>query len=74
MVHYYTEFKQQETLTQRVDLARNMEEYVGNYYSREYFRKNILRQSEEEIRAQDAQIEKEKKEGDFDGDMTIDDV
>ena len=72
--HYYTEFKQQETLTQRVDLARNMEEYVGNYYSREYFRKNILRQSEEEIRAQDAQIEKEKKEGDFDGDMTIDDI
>ena len=72
--HYYTEFKQQETLTQRVDLARNMEEYVGNYYSREYFRKNILRQSEEEIRVQDAQIEKEKKEGDFDGDMTIDDI
>tara|TARA_B100000787_G_scaffold108477_1_gene80642 strand:+ start:16 stop:594 length:579 start_codon:yes stop_codon:yes gene_type:complete len=72
--HYYTEFKQQETMTQRVDLARNMEEYVGNYYSREYFRKNILRQSEEEIRAQDAQIEKEKKEGDFDGDMTIDDI
>ena len=26
--HYYTEFKQQETLTQRVDLARNMEEYA----------------------------------------------
>ena len=72
--HYYTEFKQQETLTQRVDLARNMEEYVGNYYSREYFRKNILRQSEEEIRTEDVQIEKEKKEGDFDGDMTIDDV
>ena len=72
--HYYTEFKQQETLTQRVDLARNMEEYVGNYYSREYFRKNILRQSEEEIRTEDEQIEKEKKEGDFDGDMTIDDI
>ena len=72
--HYYTEFKQQETLTQRVDLARNMEEYVGNYYSREYFRKNILRQSEEEIRIEDEQIEKEKKEGDFDGDMTIDDI
>jgi hypothetical protein len=72
--HYYTEFKQQETLTQRVDLARNMEEYVGNYYSREYFRKNILRQSEEEIRLEDEQIEKEKKEGDFDGDMTIDDI
>ena len=50
-----------------------MEEYVGNYYSREYFRKNILRQTEEDIRDQDEQIEKEKKEGDFDGDMTVDD-
>jgi hypothetical protein len=70
--HYYTEFKQQETLTQRVDLARNMEEYVGNYYSREFFRKNILRQTEQDIKDQDEQIEKEKKEGEFDGDMTID--
>ena len=72
--HYYTEFKQQETLSQRVDLARNMEEYVGNYYSREFFRKNILRQTEEEIKAQDEQIEKEKQDGDFDGDMTVDDI
>ena len=72
--HYYTEFKQQETLTQRVDLARNMEEYVGNYYSREFFRKNILRQTEEEIKKQDAQIEKEKQDGEFDGDMTVDDI
>ena len=72
--HYYTEFKQQETLSQRVDLARNMEEYVGNYYSREFFRKNILRQTEEEIKAQDDQIEKEKQDGDFDGDMTVDDI
>jgi hypothetical protein len=71
--HYYTEFKQQETLTQRVDLARNMEEYVGNYYSREFFRKNILRQTEQDIKDQDEQIEKEKKEGEFDGDMTVDD-
>ena len=71
--HYYTEFKQQETLSQRVDLARNMEEYVGNYYSREWFRTHILRQTEKDIRDQDEQIEKEKKEGEFDGDMTVDD-
>ena len=51
-----------------------MEEYVGNYYSREFFRKNILRQTEEEIKKQDDQIEKEKKDGDFEGDMTIGDI
>tara|TARA_B100000780_G_scaffold51884_1_gene32060 strand:- start:196 stop:1263 length:1068 start_codon:yes stop_codon:yes gene_type:complete len=72
--HYYTEFKQQETLSQRVELARNMEEYVGNYYSRDYFRKNILRQTEKDIKDQDNQIEAERKAKEFDGDMTIDDM
>ena len=71
--HYYSEFKHQETLTQRVDLARNMEDYVGNYYSREFFRKNVLRQSDEDIKAQDEQIKKEKDEGEIEGDMTVDD-
>ena len=71
--HYYSEFKHQETLTQRVDLARNMEDYVGNYYSREFFRKNVLRQSDEDIKKEDEQIKKEKDGGEFEGDMTVDD-
>ncbi len=70
--HYYSEFKHQETLTQRVDLARNMEDYVGNYYSREFFRKNVLRQSDEDIKKEDEQIKKEKDGGEFEGDMTVD--
>ena len=64
--HYYTEFKQQETLSQRVDLARNMEDLVGQYYSKEWFRKNILRQSQDEVEMIDAQIEKEKADGEYD--------
>ena len=64
--HYYTEFKQQETMSQRVDLARNMEDYVGQYYSKEWFRKNILRQSQEDIEMLDSQIEKEKADGEYD--------
>jgi len=63
--HYYTEFKQQETMSQRVDLARNMEDYVGQYYSKEWFRKNILRQSQEDIEMLDSQIEKEKAAGEY---------
>ena len=70
--HYYSEFKHQETLTQRVDLARNMEDYVGNYYSREFFRKNVLRQTDEDIKREDEQIKKEKDDGEFEGDMTVD--
>ena len=64
--HYYTEFKQQETLSQRIDLARNMEDLVGQYYSKEWFRKNILRQSQDEVEMIDAQIEKEKADGEYD--------
>ena len=57
--HFYTEFKHQETMTQRMTLARDMEDFVGKYYSKEWFRANILRQSEEEISTQDAIIAKE---------------
>ena len=64
--HYYTEFKQQETLSQRVDLARNMEDWVGNYYSKEWFRTHVLRQTAEEMEEIDGQIAKEKESGEYD--------
>ena len=60
--HYYTEFKHQETMSQRVDLARNMEDMVGKYYSEEWFRSNILKQTANEIEDQDELIAKEKEE------------
>jgi len=60
--HYYSEFKHQETMSQRVDLARNMEDYVGKYYSKEWFRANILRQTAAEVEKQDELIAKEAEE------------
>jgi hypothetical protein len=36
-----------------------VDEYVGTYYSKEWIRKNILRQDEEEIAEIDKQIETE---------------
>ena len=67
--HYCTEFKQQETMSQRVDLARNMEDMVGKYYSQEWFRKNILRQSDEEIKQEDDLISKEGESEEGEEDM-----
>ena len=61
--HYYSEFKHQETMSQRVDLARNMEDYVGKYYSKEWFRTNILKQPASEVEKQDELIAKETEEG-----------
>ena len=40
-------------------IARDMEDMVGKYYSREWFRSNILHQTEEEIEQEDKQIVKD---------------
>jgi hypothetical protein len=60
--HYYSEFKHQETMSQRLDLARNTEDYVGKYYSKEWFRTNILKQTAPEMEKQDELIAKEAEE------------
>ena len=57
--HFYTELKQQEIMTARMTLARDMEDFVGKYYSKEWFRTNILRQNEEEAQLEDKRIESE---------------
>ena len=51
--------KQQEIMTARMTLARDMEDFVGKYYSKEWFRTNILRQNEEETQLEDERIESE---------------
>ena len=60
--HYYSEFKHQETMSQRLDLARNSEDYVGKYYSKEWFRTNILKQTASEVERQDELMAKEAEE------------
>jgi len=60
--HYYSEFKHQETMSQRLDLARNSEDYVGKYYSKEWFRTNILKQTASEVEKQDELMAKEAEE------------
>ena len=39
------------------------EPYIGKYYSQDWVRRNVLRQTDEEIREQDEQIEKEIADG-----------
>ena len=52
--------KQSEMLKDRISLADMMRDYVGTFYSKEYIRRHILRQSEREMEDIDSQIEKEK--------------
>jgi len=62
--NHFTELKDQEILKERLDALQAAGEYVGQYFSKEYVRKYILRQTEEDIEQIDAQIKKEAEDGD----------
>ena len=57
---YFTELKQTEVMKERLDILSQLDEYIGRYYSVDWVRKNVLRQTEEEIRELDTQMNKEK--------------
>ena len=59
----FAELKEAEMLTERLNILQSMnyaDEIVGNFYSKEYIRKRILKQTQEEIVEIDKQIELEK--------------
>jgi len=60
---YFTELKNNEILNERMNLLGMMNEHIGKYYSLEWIRKNVLNQTEEEIKEMDAQIENEREKG-----------
>ena len=60
---YFAELKEAEILRERLSLAQEVSQYVGKYYSVEYVRKKVLRQSDEDIIEIDNQIAKEIKQG-----------
>ena len=60
---HFIELKENEVLNTRLLSATQSEDFIGKYYSRRWVRKNILRQTDEDIDEIDAQIEKEMKSG-----------
>ncbi len=60
---YFTELKESEILKERMEILREVNEYIGKYYSIDWVRKNILKFNETEIKDMDKQISKEKKSG-----------
>ena len=68
--NYFSELKESEMIRERFEMLSTLDEYVGKYVSNEWIRKQVLRQSEEEIEEIDKQIESEgEKEGQ---DLTLD--
>ena len=60
--NHFTELKEAEILRERLDTLSQVSDYVGKYYSHEYIRKYVLRQTEDDIKSIDAQIGKEASE------------
>ena len=57
--NHFSELKDSELLNERLNSLQAAEPYIGKYYSQDYVRRHILRQTDEEILEQDALIKKE---------------
>ena len=60
---FFTESKDYEIIESRLRVLRDMNDYIGEYYSREWVRRNILRQTDRDMEEQDKQIDKERELG-----------
>ena len=61
--NHFSELKDSELLNERLNMVATAEPYVGKYFSQDYLRRKILRQTDVEILEQDALIEKEIEKG-----------
>jgi hypothetical protein len=55
---YFSDLKETEVLSDKINIINNMQGLIGTYFSKDWVKRNILKQSEEDIK----QIEKEIKE------------
>ena len=70
--NHFFELKDAELLEARVNQLNAITEYVGTYYSVEWVRKNVLKQTAEEMAQIDKQIEDEKDSGQVDPNAGMD--
>ena len=61
--NHFSELKEVELFNERITVAAAAEPYVGRYYSQDYVRRKILRQTDIEILEQDELMKKEIADG-----------
>ena len=59
----FSELKETEMLNERLGVLATIEPYIGKYYSTQYVRSKVLRQTDAEMIEMDEQIEQEIKDG-----------
>ena len=61
--NHFAELKDSELMAERLTMVASAEPYVGRYFSQDYLRRKILRQTDEEILEQDEIMKKEIADG-----------
>ena len=61
--NHFAELKDSELMAERLTMVASAEPYVGRYFSQDYLRRKILRQTDEEILEQDEIMKKEIEDG-----------
>ena len=59
----FTELKDAELLTSRVQLLATVDPYMGRYFSAKWVKKNILQQTDEDVEAMEKQMAEESEQG-----------
>ena len=59
---HFSELKDVEIMKERLGILESVDPYVGKYFSKEYIRRKVLRQTEEEIKELDKEMEEENAE------------
>ena len=70
----FAELKESELMEGRLNILATIEPYVGKYYSNEYVRRRVLRQTDTEIIDIDEQIEDEIQKGIIPDPSTVDPI
>ena len=57
--NHFEEFKEAEILQGRIQTLTNIQPYIGQYFSQQWVKKNVLKLNDDEIKVMQAQIEQE---------------
>ena len=61
--NHFAELKDHELMTERLNIMVAIEPYIGTYYSRDYVKRKVLRQTDEEIEEMAAEMGEENEMG-----------
>lgn len=66
--NHFSELKDAELIQNRLQTLDTMQQYVGEFFSKEYVMKNVLQLDDDEIKDMKQQIEQEKSSGEIPAD------